>query len=165
LNVKPVTVYNARQFMTDIRVALTMAAMYSLLAFIGFGLLGLLVATGRPRPGFPVVPLADVLGTLAVFVLIYFVAAVGAAGAVFILRPLRRSWVGWAVTGGVVAAIGYGALFGFLVRFSSVSAWFWRLKGGTPPQPGDLEFFLVLVAVIMVPMGAAAGVYWRDNPT
>ena len=161
---KPANVYTVPQFVSDVRLLLRMAAIYSFLALIGVSVVGLLVATGRPNPGFPVVRLLDVVATIGVFVLIYVVAALGSAGAVFLLRPLRSSWIGWALTGGFAAGICYGALFAFLLHFSSVTSWFLSLRGGSVPGPGDLEFFLVLVGTIMVPVGAVVGVYWRDNP-
>jgi hypothetical protein len=138
--------------------------MFSILAIVGLGLIGSMIATGRPRPGAPVVTLTNVAMTIGLFVLAYFTAALGSGVAVFLLRPLRRSSVGWALTGGLVAAICYGSLFTVLTQFGSASAWFWRLKGGSVPEPGDLVSMLVLVGTFMVPIGAAFGVYWRDNP-
>ena len=153
-----------RQLADDIRVVLRMAGFYSILAIVVLGGLGLMIATGRPRSGAPIVPVWHVLATIGLFVLAYFTAALSSGLAVFLLRPLRSSWIGWAVTGGVVAGICYGSLFTFFTQFGSVSNWFWRLRGGSPPEPGDLVGMLVLVGAFAVPIGAVFGVYWRDNP-
>jgi hypothetical protein len=157
--------YSSRQFLADLRTTITMAAFYAILAAIGFGLLGVLVLTGKPLAGASVATIGTVGGAFGVFVLVYFVAASGSAVAVFLLRPLRRSRLGWAATGGLVSLICYSTLLGLTHIFRSTLGWLYALRGVSDTgSDGYWSFLMILLAVVFVPMGAVFGVYWRDNP-
>jgi len=154
-----------QQLIADLRLTLSMAALYSVLSFVGVGLIALLVLTGKPLNGGPPATFSAVLGSLGVFILVYVVAALGSGLAVFLLRPFRSSTVGWAATGALVSSVCYGALFGFTYLFRSTLAWFFALRGVTfGDGAGFGSFVLIILALFFVPAGAALGIYWRDNP-
>ena len=156
--------YTWRQLVADLRMTLTVAAAYSILALVGFGLLALLILTGKPISGGRVATPHEVLGALCVFVLVYVVAALGSAVAVFLLRPFRNSGTGWAATGALVALVCYGVLFSFTYLFRSTLEWLFALRGiSVGDWNGFWSFLLVFLAIFFVPAGAAVGVYWRDN--
>jgi hypothetical protein len=161
-----VALYSVDQFRKDLRGTLVMAGMYSLLAAIGFTILGLLFLTGhRVDGGGQPATIGTVLGAFGVFVAIYVVGALGSAIAVFLLRPLRASSLGWAATGALVSLACYSSLLGFTHIFRSTLAWLFATRGiSTENSEGYGTFVLILLALIFVPIGAVAGVYWRDNP-
>ena len=97
------------------------------------------------------------------FVLVYVTAAVGSALVVFLCRPLRQGWLGWAISGGLVSFVCYTSLLGLTGLFDSTLRWMQR-----SPTAGSSEshwgFMFMVIGVICVPIGAAFGVYWRDHP-
>ena len=149
--------YSWEIFKRDLRLPATVATVFSLLACIGLGLAGTSIHDKQVTAQALTIP-------IGIFVLAYFLGALGSAAAVFFLRPLRKSWVGWALTGGLVSFSCYGALFTLLALGGPRTAWLGTLRGGAPIEPGALGPLLIIVGVILVPVGAAVGVYWRDNP-
>ena len=156
--------YSLSQFGADLRRTLRMAAGYALVATIGFGLLGVLVLTGRPLTSVPAATFSTVVGALGVFVLVYMVGATGSAVVIFLLRPLRRSSIGWAVTGALVTLLCYGALVGFMQVFSSTLTWLFALRGiSETGSEGEGWGLFILLATFAAPIGAAAGLWFYDE--
>ena len=150
--------YAWEAFKKDLRLPVLVATAFSLLACIGLGIAGAASMADKRVTG------SALITTIGLFVLAYFLGALGSAVAVFIFRPLRRSWVGWAVTGGLVSFSFYGALSSLITLGGPRTAWLGTLRGGPPLEPGSLVPFLIIVGLVLVPIGAAFGVYWRDNP-
>jgi hypothetical protein len=105
-----------------------------------------------------------VLLAIGALVIAYFSMAIMAAAVVFLLRPLRKSGVGWALTGAIIAPGCYALLATTLSLFEPVGLWLFAAKGGEPLQPGELPGVLTVLVVLAVPIGAAAGLYWRAKP-
>src|SRR5438067_1521125 len=121
--------YTAGQLIKDLRITLSTAAAFSILAFVGFGLIALLVLSGKPLNGGPAPTLTTVIGALGVFILVYVVAALGSGLALFLLRPLRNSTTGWAATGALVSLVCYVALFGLTYLCRPTLGWFYAFRG------------------------------------
>ena len=154
--------YTTSQLRSDLRATLATAGVYALLALIGFGLIAASVLLGKRVDGGDSATLGSVLGALSVFVLVYLTAALGSGLVIFLLRPLRASWPGWALTGALVSLVCYTALLGLTETFRPTLAW----MSSSFASEGDHHwgFLFMLIGLIFVPMGAAFGVYWRDHP-
>jgi len=158
-----VSAYSLGQLRSDLRMTLLMAGAYSFLALIGFGLLAASVLLGKRVDGGQAATVGSVLGALGVFVLVYITAAVGSAVVIFLLRPLRGRWFGWAISGALVSFVCYTSLLGLTEVFDSTLRWMQK-SSTTGSSESHWGFMFMVIGVICVPIGAAFGVYWRDHP-
>src|SRR5512146_166882 len=153
--------YSPSQLGEDLLLTLLMAAAYSLIALLVLVAIGLASVYAVVKGGHPTLTLRTWLATLGVLVLGYFAAGSLSAIALFLTRPLRRWWLGWAVTGAVIAPIIYGTLFALLDAFYDPVGKLLLSRDGVPAAPeslaADLPVFLPAFALI----GALAGLWWR----
>jgi hypothetical protein len=153
--------YSAEQLRSDLATAFLMAVGISMIAAIAFAIGGVVNVLDLIRGKSVSTPWRTYLLSIIVVLLSYCVAAAAAGLLAFILRPARRSIVGWAVTGAAISAAIYGSVgVTIAVFFDPVGAFF--LEHTTREEawssiPGFLE--------IMAPVGAVVGVYWwwRDR--
>ena len=91
----------------------------------------------------------------------YFLAALVAGSAVYILRPLRRSVLGWALSGAAVGAAIYGMVgLVMVVFYNPVGAYFMDNSS----RQDILQMMPGLLA-ITTPVGAFVGVmmWWKNR--
>jgi hypothetical protein len=91
----------------------------------------------------------------------YFLAAILAGTASYLLRPVRRHLVGWLLTGAVVAALIYGSIGLMLaVFYNPVGAWV--LENSSKDETWGM---ILPIAGLLSPVGALVGAYfwWRDR--
>ena len=156
--------YTRAQFVADLRIALRTAAGISIVAAIGVALMGLFAITAKGPNGTRMASVTDVTVTYGAIVVAYFATALLAAVAVFLFRPLRSRTAGWALTGAVVAPCCYLPLITALGLLRTHTGWLLALKGQTPFEGREIAPLLLFMTILAMPIGAAAGVYWRDNP-
>jgi hypothetical protein len=142
------------QLFEDLIMALLMAALVGFVAAIPLGLLGLL---GRQ----PEVTLSTWLAVFGVVMLSYLIGASTSALAVFLLRPLRGSWVGWALTGAVVGVLVYGTIGLLSVVFYEPVGRTLMTRQGRTPSRQELAHDLPTLMPIFALIGVGGGLYWR----
>jgi len=158
---RPPVSYSAARYREDVVKAVLAALGLTLIAAIPLGLLGVanLVDLFRHQP--LEVPWMTYFASLLIVPASYFLAAIVAGTAVFLLRPLRGHVLGWMVTGAVLAAIIYGSVALALAAFwNPVGALF--LEHSTKAEAWALISSMI---AILSPVGAIVGAYmwWRDR--
>jgi hypothetical protein len=158
---RPSMSHSASRYREDLVMALFAALGLTFIAAIPLGLLGIvnLVDLFKRRP--LEVPWMTYFAVLLVVPASYFVAAIFAGTAAFLLRPLRSHVLGWMVTGATLAAIIYGSVgLALAVFWNPVGALF--LEHSTKAEAWAL---IPPMMAILSPVGAIVGVYmWsRDR--
>jgi hypothetical protein len=149
------------QLFEDLIMALLMAALVGFVAAIPLGLLGLVSLTQTLLGRQPEVTLSTWLAVFGVVMLSYLIGASTSALAVFLLRPLRGSWVGWALTGAVVGVLVYGTIGLLSVVFYEPVGRTLMTRQGRTPSRQELAHDLPTLMPIFALIGVGGGLYWR----
>jgi hypothetical protein len=153
--------YTVTQYRADIVKSLYAAVGLTFIAALPLGLLGVvdLVEALSRRP--LEVPWGTYFAIIVAVPASYALAAVLAASAAFITRPLRANVVGWVLTGALMTPIVYGSVGLMLaVLYDPVGATF--LEHSTRHEVWAM---IPLIMGLLAPMGGALGAYawWRDR--
>jgi len=153
--------YSAGQLRSDLTASFFMAAGFSLLAAVPFAIGGVINVLDVVRKKPLSVPWRTYVLSVLVVLLSYFVAAAAGGLFTFALRPARRWFFGWAITGAAISCAIYGSVaLAIAVFWDPVGAYF--LDHSTHQEAWDsIPGFLELMA----PIGAVVGIYywWRDR--
>jgi hypothetical protein len=142
----------------DLVAGIFMAGLFSCVAAIPFGLVALANLVRLIHKQSPELPWRT-LGAMALVVLAsYTVASQVGALAFFVLRPLRRSVLGWMATGFVLATIAYGTIgLALAVFYDPVGREF--LTNSTEAEAWQMVRFAPVLGLV----GLVAGVWlwWK----
>jgi hypothetical protein len=147
--------YTRKQYRADLFGGAVMAVAFSALAALPLIAVGVVNIFRTARGGAPDPPWGTYLSIWLVVPSSYIVAGLVGANIVFLLRPLRRSLVGWALTGIGVSAAAYGVVgVALALFFDPVGRTF--LDNTTPTEAWHM---IPWVVVGLSPIGALTGIY------
>jgi len=149
-------VYSLDTLVDDLGASMVGAGIIGLIAAvpIGLWLIVSLYQLATHAPEAP--PVIDLIGMPLTVAAGYLIAAGGTGFSIFLLRPLRRSFIGWPVSGAFIAAAIYGG-----VGLAGTLAYVWFDINLLDFDKGDNPWTALFgITGLMAVLGIPAGIYW-----
>ena len=145
--------YTRERFMEDLFTCGAGAAVIALIASVPLGLWLLVAAYQHLSHSPEAPPIKEMIGTPITVFVGYIVAATGVTLSLFLLRPLRRWFLGWPLSGSAIAVAIYGG-----IGLAGTLAYRWfginLFDSHSPEQAGkDLPFLIAICAGLGGPLG------------
>jgi hypothetical protein len=149
--------YTASQLRADLTKGWIMALVFSCFAAIPFALMVFRNTVEILRHQDPELPWRTLGAMVLVVSMSYVVASQVGALAFFVLRPLRRSVLGWMATGFAIAVVAYGTVgLAMAIFYDPVGRLF--LRDSTPQEAWAMVKFTPFLGIV----GALAAAWqWR----